>query len=186
MHLIGHAEIAAWIKALFFQEEAIGAVQVAGRARRLGHDVKGPGRLIQCHLSNIECTMPLIIILPISIASKNPEMMSSSNRLFLWPRSARDKNHNHKLHPLPVQRKYGIREEVGSVKIRTVKNTGLFHAQSLIRAGINTSLASCALFFVHHCYPLVVQGNSFDRAFLDASFTAYAFLLVNDCRHQFG
>jgi hypothetical protein len=70
-----------------------------------------------------ECPMSLIIILPVPIASQNPEMMSSSNRLFLWPRSARDKNHNHKSHPLPVQRKYGIQGEVGSVKIRTRRKT---------------------------------------------------------------
>jgi hypothetical protein len=73
MHLIRHAKIAAWIKTLLFQEEAVGAVQVAGRPRRLGHDVKCSGKLIQCHLSNIECSMPLIIILPVSNTSKNPE-----------------------------------------------------------------------------------------------------------------
>jgi hypothetical protein len=57
MHLIRHAKIAAWIKALFFQEEAVGAVQVAGRTRRLGHDVKCSGGLIQCHLidMNAQC-----------------------------------------------------------------------------------------------------------------------------------
>jgi hypothetical protein len=43
--------------------------------------VKCSRGLIQCHLSDIECSMPLIIILPVSITSKNPETELPSYRL---------------------------------------------------------------------------------------------------------
>ncbi len=43
VHLIGHPETTAGIKPLLLQEEAVVAVQIAGRTRRLGHDVKGLG-----------------------------------------------------------------------------------------------------------------------------------------------
>ena len=40
VHLIGHPEIASRIELLLLQEEAVVAVQIAGRTRWLGHDVK--------------------------------------------------------------------------------------------------------------------------------------------------
>jgi len=45
VNIIGHPEITAGVKPLFLQEEAVVAAQIAGRTRRLGHDVKSLGRI---------------------------------------------------------------------------------------------------------------------------------------------
>ncbi len=45
-HVVAHAELAAGIEDLLVQEEAVGAVQVADRACRLGQQVEGRRRVV--------------------------------------------------------------------------------------------------------------------------------------------